>query len=68
MTFDGAVVREDNGSRHALYGPRVTYAGVAAGASAAAACRKVIPFRSERSKGPGGPPGCEENRADRGVN
>ena len=24
MTFDGAVVREDNGSRHALYGPRVT--------------------------------------------
>jgi len=24
MTFDGAVVREDNGSRRALYGPRVT--------------------------------------------
>ena len=24
MTFDGAVVREDNGSRQALYGPRVT--------------------------------------------
>ena len=24
MTFDGAVVRQDNGSRRALYGPRVT--------------------------------------------
>jgi len=24
MTFDGALVRADNGSRHAMYGPRVT--------------------------------------------
>src|ERR1700726_2855959 len=40
MTFDGALVRADNGSRHAMYGPRVTTRATLLGRVAAPAAAR----------------------------
>ncbi len=62
--FSGDDLRRRSGPRRQQLPARALRAkgydaGLAARASATAACRKLIPFRSERGKSPGSPPDCE---------